>query len=280
MDSPSDPTARPPTPAPAGRDRRTAIITAGALLAIVVIALAVLFLTREDADDVTAGGGSTTSTTGAGSSSTTAPPSSTSTTSTTRPSTSTTAGTVSDEDAATVVWPDPGGSLVYDQPLDAARGFSTDLVGLTDPILGELQEGDSRSGEVPIRSANDGPVTTVLVRQLGDDHWYVIGATTPDIVVDDPVAGTAIDDPLLVSGRARAFEGTVQVAVYQRGSTDPLGEGFVTGSGDADLGPFTDEVRWDNPVGGWGVVVFFTTSAKDGAVLQATAIPVGFIGGD
>lgn len=124
-------------------------------------------------------------------------------TSTTRPSTSTTtAGTVSDDEAATIVWPDPNGSLVHDQPLDAARGFATDLVGFTDPILGELQKRDSRSGEVPIRSVDVGPVTTVRVRQLGDDHWYVIGATTPDIEVDDPIAGTAIDDPLLVSGQA------------------------------------------------------------------------------
>lgn len=282
MDPSPDPTARPVTPEPTGPDRRTALVVGGALLAVVVIALAVFLVTRDDGDDVTAGD-PTTSTTGAGSSSTTAPSSSTTTTSTTGPATTTsttTGGAVSDEEAGSVVWPDPDGSVTFDDPLDAARGFAVDLVGFTDPVVGELQEGDLRSGEVPIRSTADGPVTTVLVRQLGDDHWYVIGASTPDIVVDDPIAGMAIDDPLLVSGLARAFEGTVQVAVHARGSTEPLGEGFVTGSGGPDLGPFSGEVRWENPVGGWGVVIFSTISAEDGTVQQATAIPVGFIGGD
>lgn len=284
MDPSTDPTSRPDVPGPTGPDRRTALIVGGALVAVVVVALAVFLLTRDDGDDVTAGG-PTTSTTGAGSSSTTARPSS-STTSTTGPSSTTsttTGGAVSDEEAASVVWPDPDGPVTYDDPQDAARGFAVDLVGFTDPVVGELQEGDLRSGEVPIRASSNAPatmVTTVLVRQLGDDNWYVIGSTTPDIVVDDPIAGTAIDDPLLVSGQARAFEGTVQVAVYERGSTGPLGEGFVTGSGDADLGPFSGEVRWENRVGGWGVVIFSTSSAEDGSVQQATAIPVGFIGGD
>jgi hypothetical protein len=39
-------------------------------------------------------------------------------------------------------------------------------------------------------------------------------------------------------------------------------------------------VRWENPGGGWGVVLAYTTSAEDNSVVQATAIPVGFIGGD
>ena len=122
-------------------------------------------------------------------------------------------------------------------------------------------------------------VTTVLVRRMSDDNWYVLGSTTANIELDDPVPGTAIDDPLLLSGRANAFEGTVQVAVFEWGSTEPLGEGFVTGSM-GELGPFSGEVAWDNPGGGWGVVLLYTVSMEDGAVWEASSIPVGFIGGD
>jgi hypothetical protein len=189
-------------------------------------------------------------------------------------------GAISDAEAATVVWPDPQGDLRYDDPLSAVAGFAEDLVGFDEPVYGEFQQGDSRSGEVEVRALVDGPVTTVFARQLSDDTWWVLGAATADIELDEPTAGQAIDDPLQLSGRARAFEGTVDVAVFERGDVEPLGEGVVTGSGGPDLGPFSGEVRWDNPGGGWGSVVLYTRSAENGQVWQATALPVGFIGGD
>jgi hypothetical protein len=161
-----------------------------------------------------------------------------------------------------------------------AEDFAVELVGFRSPVIGALREGDSRSGEVPVRAQADGPETTVLVRQLSDGNWWVLGATTESIELDDPIAVTAIDNPLLLAGRARAFEGTVLVAVYERGSTTPLGEGFVTASGTEELGPFTGEIPWDNPGGGWGVVLLHTESAENGQVWEATAVPVGFIGGD
>ena len=187
---------------------------------------------------------------------------------------------MTDAERPSIVWPDPDGSKTFDDGVAAARSFAVDLVGFQDPILGELQQGDSRSGEVQVKALDTGPVTTVLVRQMSDDHWYVIGASTDDIQVQSPGAGIAIDNPLPTSGQARAFEGNVLVRVYQRGGTTPLGEGNVTGSGGPDLGPFSGSITWNNPGGGWGVVVYLTTSAADGRVWQATALPVGFIGGD
>jgi hypothetical protein len=140
--------------------------------------------------------------------------------------------------------------------------------------------GDSRSGEFEVRAVGTGPATTVLVRQMSDDNWYVLGATTPEIEVDEPTAGSAIDHPLQVAGRAAAYEGTVQVAVYGWGVDEPLGTGFVTGRGDGELGPFTGEIDWENPGGGRGFVVFSSASAEDGSTWQATVVRVGFIGGD
>jgi hypothetical protein len=187
---------------------------------------------------------------------------------------------MSRDEASAVVWPSPGGSTRFDDPVVVAEDFAVELVGFETPTVGEFRQGDSRSGEVVIRPRADGPETTVLVRQMSDGHWWVIGATTESIELDDPIAGTAIDDPLVLSGRARAFEGTVQVAVFERGDTTPLGEGFVTGSGGEELGPFTDEIRWNNPGGGWGTVVLYTASGENGQVWEAVAVPVGFIGGD
>lgn len=247
--------------------RRTlvAVLVAAALAAIV--ALVVL---DDDGDDV-----ATTPSTGA---TTTAEPSTT----TSEPATTTTPPPVaiSDTEAATVVWPDPAGELRYDDPMAAVAGFAEALVGFQEPVYGEYLAGDSRSGEIEVRAVATGPATTVLVRQLSDDTWWILGSATGDIELDDPIAGQAIDDPLVLAGRGRAFEGTIQVSIYQRGVTQPLGEGFVTASGGPDLGAFADEVTWQNPGGGWGSVVLYTTSAEDGQVWQAIAVPVGFIGGD
>jgi hypothetical protein len=201
------------------------------------------------------------------------------TTTTSGGSTSTT--TLSPDDRAFAIWPFETSGERYDDPVDAATAFAVEMAGFDDPIVGEFQQGDSRSGEVPLRPLPDGPVTTVLVRQLGaDDGWFVIGAITDDITVSEPAAQSAIDHPLTVRGEARAFEGTVQVAVIADGSTEPIGTGFVTATGGTERGPFEGSIAFDVPQGGWGTVLFFTTSAEDGRVREVTAVRVGFIGGD
>lgn len=203
-----------------------------------------------------------------------------STTSTTSRPTSTTSQGVSDAEAATIVWPDPAGSLTYDAPMDAARAFAEEFIGFDDPVTGEFQQGDRRSGEVEIRPVREGPVSTVIVRMMRNDRWYVIGATSPELELDIPTAGSAIDHPLQVAGRARGFQAQVRVTVYRRGATTPLGAGSVAAGGTSELGPFAGAIPWDNPGGGWGSVVLTTAGGPDGATWAAMAIPVGFIGGD
>ena len=73
------------------------------------------------------------------------------------------------------VAPGPHTSQRFDDPVAAARSFAVDFVGMTDPVVGEFQPGDSRSGEVPVRGFADGAPSAVLVRQLEDDTWFVIG---------------------------------------------------------------------------------------------------------
>lgn len=265
--------------------KRMRLMAAVAVLAVVaVIVVVALVVTRGGDDDDVATGPSTTETT-----STTT--STTSTTTTTAPTTtSTTAATsttvapppvLTDEQVAQVVWPDPNTEIRFTDPMAAATSFAVDLVGFTDPVVGAFQQGDARSGEIEVRPLEDGPVTTVLVRQVAaDDSWWVIGAVTESIEVDEPAPGQAIDDPVRLTGRARAFEGTVGVRIVADGSADPVGEGFVTGSGDGTLGPFDAEVRFDAGGARWGVVLFTTDSAENGHIWEATVVRVGFIGAD
>lgn len=177
-------------------------------------------------------------------------------------------------DTSTAVWP-TGGSTYHD-PVEAARGFAVDFVGFTDPVVGEFMQGDGRSGEVEVRAKADGAATTVFVRQLDAEHWWVLGSGTEDIVVEAPAAGDVVASPVTVTGRARAFEGTVVVRVVADGSTAVLGQGVVTGRGDGVLGPFSGSVDFAPPPSDAGAVLFLTESAEDGRVWQASVLRVRF----
>jgi hypothetical protein len=127
------------------------------------------------------------------------------------------------------------------------------------------------------------PTTTVRVRQLVGEGfgspWTVVGARSELIVVDEPGGNIPrIASPLRVTGRATAFEGTVQVEVREDGMTfgQSLGKGFVTGRGDGVLGPFSGEIRFRRPTRPGGAVVFFEQSAADGSTLRATVVRVAF----
>jgi hypothetical protein len=180
-------------------------------------------------------------------------------------------------DTSTAVWPWASGDTRYDDPVDAARGFATDLVGFTAPVMGAFQAGDARSGEVEVRASASGAVTTVFVRQLGTDgSWWVLGAASPNIVVEQPGAGSTITSPVHLAGRSRAFEAQVDVAVLQDGSPVPLGRGYVMGSGDAELRPFAADLGYEAPDAELGAVALTTSSAEDGRIWEASVVRVRF----
>ncbi len=193
----------------------------------------------------------------------------------------TTTVALSVDERAFVVWPFPDSAVRYVDPVAAATSFAVSLVGFVDPVVGKFRAGDSRSGEVVVRPTATGPETTVLVRQFGaDGSWWVTASLTADIEVVVPAAQSAVDDPMQLAGRSRAFEGTVEVAVIADGSTSRIGSGFVNGGSGPDYGAFNGSMRFTSPHRGWGSVIFFTRSMEDGQVREASTTRVGFIGGD
>ena len=164
------------------------------------------------------------------------------------------------------------------KPEGVALEFAREFLGMTDPVATPFQAGGPGDGEVPIRPSARGPVTTVGLRQTADGDWGVTFAASDDIRVSAPGPFDRIASPVTVSGEARAFEGTVQVEVRRDGQLagDSLGEGFVTGSGGGEHGPFADEIDFEDPGAPAGAVVFYTTSAEDGSVWQATVVRVEF----
>lgn len=176
-------------------------------------------------------------------------------------------------DAVTAVWPTGAVPTRYTDPVAAARGFAIDMAAFADPVLGAFRAGDSRSGEVEVRPAPDGPVTTVFVRLLGDGSWWVLGAATADVTLDSPAAGDLIAGTAELSGTALAFEGTVDVRIVDD-TTATLATGVVTGGGDVAR-PFRGVFPLDGPATPYGTVLLTTASAADGSTWTASAVRVG-----
>jgi hypothetical protein len=243
--------------------RKRVLLGLGAAAAVVAVVVGVLAITRDDdkepvatEDGTTTSEPSTTTTEGSTTTDTTAPP-------------------FQGVDPDQPVFPDPTTSRRFEDPVAVATAFATDMVGFSDPVVGPFQQGDNRSGEVEVRAFADGAPTVVLVRQLEDDAWWVIGATTDSIRLTTPEARSTIASPQPLEGMAYAFEGHVAVRLFVDGTQEPAGETFVTGRGDGVLGDFTGELTFDDPTGAThGVLVLNGSSGEDGSATDAMAIRV------
>lgn len=204
------------------------------------------------------------------------------TTTTTAPATTTTAA----ERTAEAVWPWATSSTRYSDPVEAARGFAVDLIGFTDPVMGEYRAGDANSGEVDVRAKTVTTPSTVLVRRI-NGTWWVLGAITPDIQLTAPAAGTTVSSPLALAGTSTAFEATVDVRLVADGAAPAstpvdgphavLASGFVMGGSMGEMGPFSGSLTFTSPgAGASGTLVLLTLSAEDGRVLVTTAVRVHF----
>jgi hypothetical protein len=189
--------------------------------------------------------------------------------------TSTTSASAAQPDTA--VWPFAATSTRFTSPTAVAGAFAVEYLGFTDLFVGSFQQGDSRSGEVPIRSSESGVVTTVLVRQLTPANtWWVLGAVSPNITVTSPAALQKIVSPVLLRGQSTAYEAVVNVQVRQDGSLGPLARSTVMGGSMGTMGSFTKTVTFAKPSAVRGALVFRTYSPKDGHVLEASVLRVAF----
>ena len=174
----------------------------------------------------------------------------------------------------------PQGTTGKDAEATAAFYLRQEL-GMREPVPGRFKPTGGDTGEVGVRPKSigeggntaGGPVTTVTLRKR-PGGWTVTGARTPNIQVTSPKPGQTVTSPVKLTGKAHAFEGNVAVTVTANvnGRDPELGTTAVTGGGDA-LRAFDGKVTYKRRTGsGW--VVFFTESAADGQVLEATIVPV------
>lgn len=243
------------------------VVSAAAVVLLVVVGF---FVLGDDDDDAAVVADSSTSTTEESTTTT-----SSTTTSTTASTTTTTEPFAPEVDPFTVAYPSPTTSQRFESPEAAGQSYATEVLGFTELVAGDYRAGDSRSGELPVTDREGGPETTILLRQMEDDTWYVLGSVTEDITVDQPQSGDPISSPFETTGSALAFEGTVNVLVRTLDDPTPLGEGFVTGHGVPPAGPFEGSIEFEAPSEDVpGIIIYLEYSAEDGHVRKATSIPV------
>ncbi len=246
--------ATPPKP-----DRRRPLIAVGLLAALAVFMVGVLILTKDD-DDTTAG--PTTSTTAA-----------TTTTTTTKPAFEPTV------DPAVPIFPDPGTSQRFDDPVALVTAFATGPLGFSSPVVDPFipEPASPINGDVAVRSFAEGAPTQVQVRRLADDTWFVVAARTDSIQLTTPVVGAAVTTPQMLAGMAYAAEGTVEVSLYADGGSKPIGTTVVTGRGDGVLGSFEGRVTFTVPAGvRYGYLLLTSSGGESGGTVAAQAVRVGF----
>ena len=184
-----------------------------------------------------------------------------------------------------------GSDRTFRDPVATAREFATRYLGMDDPVNFAFRPAGAGAGEVPMgfrfgegrRPLPDPRATfTVFLRQLGaqgpSGPWTVVEVTCENIIVNAPTAGAKVTSPARVTGRAHAFEGTVNVEVREDGmlAGQSLGRGFVTGGG-GGLGPFSGDITFRSPTKPAGAMVFVERSAADGqGILRAAVVRVRF----
>jgi hypothetical protein len=245
-------------------DRNRWLYALGGAAAAVAVVVGVLAVTGDDDEEPVLTDDTTTTT------------ESTTTTTTTEPTTTSTTTFTAVVDPAVPIFPDPATSRRFDAPEALVQAFVTEMVGMTSPVVGPFQQGDSRSGEVEVRGFPQGAPTVVLVRQLEDDTWFVIGAETDSIRPAQPVSGATVSSPQALTGQAYAFEGTVQVRMLADGASQPVGATFVTGRGDGVLGDYSGQIEFDPAGAQHGVLLYTSEGGEDGSPIAFVAHRVHF----
>lgn len=196
------------------------------------------------------------------------------------PTTTTAAVTTTTTDLAqpqTAIWPFANTPLRFTDPVTAASSFAVSYLGFTSPVVSKFMQGDNRSGEVNVRSVANGPITTILVRQLDStDTWWVLGAATANIQITTPALLDSVSSPLTLRGISTAFEAQVNVELRADQSLTPIGTGTAMGGSMGELGPFHTELTFTPSPTNYGVIVLRTYSARDGQVLEAAALRIKY----
>lgn len=186
--------------------------------------------------------------------------------------------------AQPAIWPEV--DVVFTTPTEAASDFVRKVLGI-EPVLGEFQGGDSRSGEIEVvfrgESGDSTPMvrSRLLMRQLApSDGWFVLAAVNDFVSINAPDALARVPaGPLTVAGTGRGFEATLNVMTFVAGSIDrQLGSAIAMGGALETPEPFSATVDLTGAAAGEVVTIVVrgaTGLETDPGEFAALAVVIG-----
>ena len=179
---------------------------------------------------------------------------------------------------STAVWTLVSSSSRFADQTRVASRFTHQLPGFTDPVVEGFQRGDTRSEEFPVRAYTGGPVTTVQVRELTSQNtWWVLGAVTANIVIDEPTSESPVASPQVLRGPSTTFESVVNVELRNDKSTAPISRTIVMGGSMGVMKPFEARATFDTPTAPSGALVTYIVSPNYGQVVEASVARIHFV---
>jgi Immunoglobulin-like domain of bacterial spore germination/Sporulation and spore germination len=96
----------------------------------------------------------------------------------------------------------------------------------------------------------------------------------PPILVQSPIIGARVDNPVTISGTANVFEATVSVRILDSAGNE-VARTFTTATcGTGCRGDYSISVRYDVDDEQAGTIEVFESSALDGSMIHVQSIPV------
>jgi hypothetical protein len=172
------------------------------------------------------------------------------------------------------------GAIYYFTQLETQKSdlleAKADLKELREQVrkLEQTQVGGAREST----STNEGRVTSPADGESG----YVLESgekmsESGTMIVDAPREGQSVSNTVTVSGRAIAFESTVNIRICDSDGNELKETNTMTDAPDAGrFGEFNIDMFFDAPKTATGTVQVFEYSARDGSEINKVIVPVDF----
>jgi hypothetical protein len=178
---------------------------------------------------------------------------------------------------AAAIFPYYANGVRYVTAAAAAKDFAVQMLAMSNPTVGAYQRESSRAGLVDVSPPGGATPTVVRVsRLLGDQTWWVTGATCAEVVIDTPTTLQEVSSPISLTGSSTAFEAVVNVSLYADGTTAPIATTTVMGGSNGTMGPYQGSLSFPATNASHGSLVVYTRDAKTGATATASAVRVKF----
>ena len=99
-------------------------------------------------------------------------------------------------------------------------------------------------------------------------------SVAPAILVEAPTPGDPIRSPVRVRGTANTFEAQFILKIVDPGGKTLVEKPVMATSGSGTRGTFDVTVPYKSSKSGWGKIVVYEASAKDGSPINVVEIPV------